>query len=184
MDDEATILTECRSGQLGRFAELYDSYSEAIYRFVYYKTQHRETAEDLTSLVWLKALEKISSFRAGSLQAWLYRIARNTVIDYYRTRKFDRSVEDAWDLPERSSLASEIEQRDLLDRVRADLHQLPSLQRDILVLRIWEGYSFAEIAEIVGTSEGNCKVIVSRSLKRIRSASALLLFLSLFSTCS
>jgi RNA polymerase sigma-70 factor (ECF subfamily) len=125
----------------------------------------------------MKALEKIGTFRDGSFKAWLYRIARNTVIDHYRTRKFSYSVEDAWDLPSGESIARDAEQRDQLERVRADLERFPSEQRDILLLRLWEGYSFAEIALIVGKSEGNCKVIVSRTLAKLRleSVAALLL---------
>jgi len=180
--NENDIISACRSGDLNRFTELYDQHIDQIYRFIYYKTQHTETAEDLTSLTWLKALENIRSFKGGSFKSWLYRIARNTVIDHYRTKRFDQPVEDAWDIPSQERPATDAANRDLIERVRTDLQRLPVVQRDVLMLRLWEGCAYKEISELVGQSENNCKVIVSRALAKLRSetlASFLLLSLTM-----
>lgn len=166
--NETEILAACRAGRLDQFTELYDRYFESIYRFVYYKTYHTPTAEDLTSLVFLKALENIGKFRAGSFSSWLYRIARNTVIDHYRTKKFESSVEDAWDIADPDRLDRDIENRDRLERIRRALAAFPSDQRDIAILRLWEDRSYREIADIVGKSEANCKVIYSRTIAKLR----------------
>src|SRR6056297_2278284 len=90
---ESQAINNCQQGQLDSFNWLYERYIKKIYNFIYYKTMHQETAEDLTSQTFIKALNKINSFDSeqGTFQAWLYKIARNTVIDHYRTQKIGRA---------------------------------------------------------------------------------------------
>ena len=93
---ESQVIKKCQAGELKQFGQLYDSYIKKIYNFVYYKTWHRQTAEDLTSQTFFKALTKIKQFDEikGSFSSWLYKIARNTVIDYYRQNKADLNIDD------------------------------------------------------------------------------------------
>ena len=85
------------------FGKLYDQHVKKIYEFIYFKTHHKETAEDLTSVTFMKALSNIESFdeKKASFKTWLYRIARNTVIDHYRMKRETADLEDAWDLRSR-----------------------------------------------------------------------------------
>jgi len=98
--DEQLIITKCQAGSLEEFAKLYDKYLDKIYQFVFYRTSHRETAEDLTAQIFMKALERIGSYDSQQAQfaTWLYRVARNTIIDYYRSQKKDANIDDYWDL--------------------------------------------------------------------------------------
>ena len=92
-NDEFAIVQSCQKGSVEDFGRLYDLYIKKIYNFIYYKTHHQETAEDLVSIVFTKALKKINTFdNSGTFSAWLYRIARNTVIDHYRTKKLDYNI--------------------------------------------------------------------------------------------
>lgn len=164
------------------FAEVYDAYIEKIYAFVYYRVQHREIAEDLTSTTFLKALDKYSTFRGGNVRAWLYRIARNTVTDHYRTHRPPAELEAAQDLPSTSNPAHEAEARMQLERARAELDKLSDEQRDIVLMRVWDGLTHAEIAEILGKSEASVKMQFSRSLRQLQSSlplAAIILFLTL-----
>jgi RNA polymerase sigma factor (sigma-70 family) len=181
---DQTAVSACRKGDLDRFTELYDRYFEPIYRFIYFKTQHCETAEDLTSQTFLKALEHIERFKDGSFQAWLYRIARNTVIDHYRTTRPQSDIEDAWDLDDGTNPARDAELRDLVGRVRGSLSQLPADQRDVVLLRLWDDRPYREIAEIMGKSEANCKVMFSRAVAKLRTEplSALLALIAIMLT--
>ena len=83
------LVAKIQSGEADHFIALYDKYIDKIYRFLLYRIQHAETAEDLTSQTFLKALDNIHAFDAskGTFQAWLYKIAYNSLIDHYRKHK-------------------------------------------------------------------------------------------------
>ncbi|MFH0951390.1 MAG: RNA polymerase sigma factor [bacterium] len=167
---ELQVINKCQQGELKQFSWLYDRYARKIYDFVYYKTMHQETAQDLTSQTFLKALSGLPSFDAsqGSFSAWLYRIARNNVIDHYRSQKNDQDISTVWDLSNNSSLADEVADKITLEKVRQYLEQLSAQQKDIIIMRLWDGLSYQEIANITDQSETNCRMIVSRGLKKIQ----------------
>ena len=171
----------CQTGKLEKFSFLYDAYIEKIYRFVYYKTHHKETAEDLTSDTFLKALEKINSFKEGSFQAWLFKIARNTVIDYYRKKKSVVDIDDVWDLGKSDNILKDLEMKEKLEKVYSSFSKLNSVQREIVLLRIWENMPYKEIAEIVGKKEGACKMIFTRAIGQLKNEIPLILLLLLCS---
>jgi RNA polymerase sigma-70 factor (ECF subfamily) len=179
---EAEYLNKATSGDASAFAQLYDEYVRKIYRYVYYRTHHQETAEDLTSLIFMKAFEEIRSFKKqkGTFSAWLYRIARNTVIDHYRSVRTTSPLEDVWDaLRDKQDVPRDLDLQTKLAEVEVALASLPSAQREILLLRLWDGYSYAEIAQMTNKSEAACKMGASRALKALRNSLPLALFLSL-----
>jgi RNA polymerase sigma-70 factor, ECF subfamily len=176
------IVQECQNGNLASFGKIYDEYIRKIYDFVYYKTHHKETAEDIVSKVFIKALSNIKTvdLKKASFKTWLYTIARNTVIDYYRTKKFDRDIEDIWDLAGRDDVARDIDIRNKIKNVQEYLVELKSEQRDIIVMRVWQGMSHKEIAEVMNKSEASCKMMYGRAIKKLRKEMPLALFISLF----
>lgn len=180
--DEKSIIQACQQGNLEKFALLYDKYIKKIYDFVYYKTTHKETAEDLVSLTFMKALEKINGFDndKGTFQAWLYRIARNNVIDHYRTKKTDADIEDVWDLAGDENLERDIDARQKLKKIEKYLVKLKREHREIIIMRVWQGMSHSEIAEVLGKSEASCKVAYSRAITTLRKEMPLGLFVALF----
>lgn len=153
-----------------RFASLYDAHVRDIYKYLYYRTQHRETAEDLTSQVFLKALDKFAAYdeARGAFIAWLYRIARNTLIDHYRSSRETLDIEDVWDLQSDSDVVRDAEAQERIEKLRPYLSALPREQRELLLLRLWDGLSYAEISEILGKSEDACKMAYSRVVARLR----------------
>lgn len=170
MINEQEIIAACQNGQLERFGELYDAYIKKIYEFIYFKTTHKETAEDLTSQTFFKALEKINlfSFEKGSFAAWLYQIARNTVIDHYRTKKDASDIEDIWDLDDKSDIARDLDAKDKLEKVEKYLATLKQEQREIIIMRVWQEMSYQEIADALGKSESSCKMMFSRAITTLR----------------
>jgi RNA polymerase sigma-70 factor (ECF subfamily) len=167
---EAKAVKACQKGDLEQFSFLYDKYIRKIYDFVYYKTNHRESAEDIVSLVFLKAIEKINTFKSdkGTFQAWLYQIARNTVIDHYRTKKQADNIDDYWSLADNTDIERDTEAKFKLEQVDEYLKKLKPRQREIIIMRVWQEMSYKEIAETFSQSEASCKMSFSRAISRLR----------------
>lgn len=168
--NELQIIQECQSGNLDRFAEIYDLYIKKIYSFIYYRTGHKETAEDITSLVFMKSMDKIGSFNSGqgNFSSWLYRIAKNSVIDHYRTKKDTANIDDILDLGQSDNFNNKLDTSLKLEEVKKYLQKFSKEQREIIIMRVWDELSYKEIAEITGKSEGAIKMIVSRIMGSIR----------------
>ena len=183
--DDHHFVERVKAGDITAFGPLYDKYVREIYRFVWYKTHHRETAEDITSTIFFKALERMTSFdiSTGTWRGWLYSIARHAVIDHYRTRRPTTEIEDAWDIPSTEDLARDTEARDMVQHLGQHLETLTPLQRDILVLRVWQELSYAEIAVATGKSEAACKMAFARGSARLKDLMPVLaLLLTIYSS--
>jgi RNA polymerase sigma-70 factor, ECF subfamily len=170
MENEAVIVTRAQAGDSEAFGLLYDHYLDPIYRFIYYKVFCREVAEDLTSDTFMKALKRLGSYQVdrGRFNSWLYQIARNTVVDYYRTKKESVPIDDVFDLGHDERTAEQLDALAGLAKVEEYLKALPARQREIITLRIWEGKSFDEIASLLGGTEGSVKMAFSRSIRQLR----------------
>lgn len=177
------LVSSAQAGDRQAFGRIYDLYVRDIYDFLYFKTHHKETAQDLTSLTFTKALANIAGYDASksSFVTWLYRIARNTVTDHYRTKRMTVDIEDAWDLADSTDIAHDAETAVLMANVRQHLAKLSSEQRDIITMRIWQQKTYAEIAEVMGKSEASCKVSFSRAMQRLRREMPLAVFLAFLS---
>ncbi len=181
MTDEAIVL-ECQSGDFAHFDTLYDAYLQRIYDFIYFKTHHRQTAEDLASQVFFSLVENIDSFdsRKGVFAAWIFRIARNKVIDHYRTNKHTSDIADAWDLAADSNVESDVDAKLTLGNLHDAMRQLTAEQREIVLLRIWQDLPFAEIARLLGKKEPAVKMAFGRALQKIETDKLLPLFVLFF----
>ena len=180
-DDE--LIAACRDGQLEHFDALYTRYVAAIHGYLSRRTLSREIAEDLTSITFLKALEGIRSFNPskGNVRGWLYRIARNALIDHYRDpSRRSAPIESAWDLPGEEFATLRLERSLNAEKLRASLQTLNASQREIVLLRVWDDLSYAEIAQLTGKSEASCKMTFSRAVAALRADMAALLLLLLF----
>ncbi len=168
--EQAALVAATQAGNTQAFGRLYDAYSKPLYRFIYYKTHHRETAEDLLSQLFTQALQKIQGFNPekGIFSGWLYQIARNLIIDHYRKARPVIHIDDAFDISDGTNLARDTEARFALEKVEVYLKQLTSEQRDIIIMRIWQHMSYAEIAAALGKSEASAKMAFSRAITKLR----------------
>jgi len=168
---EKLLLYKIRAKQdAGAFGEIYDSYSEKIYRFIYFKVASEQEAEDLSSEVFLKAWNYIISDREiKSIAALLYKIARNKVIDHYRTRKEQIELtEEALAQPADESVISEIEKQADLARVYKALGKLKDEYREVVVMRYLDDLTVGEIAVILDKKQNNVRVLLHRSLNALK----------------
>jgi len=178
MTEEKAILL-CQKGDMTAFSYLYDEYVKPIYRFIYYKTHHKETTEDLVSITFTKVLEKIESFDGSkaSFKTWVYQIARNNVTDHYRTFKQHEDIVDRWDLSTKENISDDTSNKLQIERVEKYLKTLKPEAREILLLRLWGGHSFKEISEMTNKTEASCKMMFKRNIEKIRTDLALLIIL-------
>lgn len=154
-----------------QFSQIYDEYIGKIYRFVYLKVNSRETAEDITSKVFLKGWETHKD--NGGIEkprAFLYQVARNMVTDYYRTKDKAQPVSleslphviDRANVHENAAINADIE------AVRAALTKIKQEYQDVILWHYLDDMPVAEIAEIVGKPAGTVRVMLHRGLKNLK----------------
>lgn len=157
------------------FAEIYDLYVEKIYRFVYFKVSDKTEAEDLTSEVFLRAWNashKKGEVLAKTLPAFLYRVARNAVIDHYRKQRPESSLEnlvDTIDEPANDEkLGADFDTALDLESLEEAMRELKDEYREVLVMRYIEELSTTEIADILGKDKGNVRVLQFRAMEALK----------------
>lgn len=168
---EKAVFEAAQQGDNHSFGKLYDYHFDAIFRFVYYRTNHQQTAEDLTEEVFLKAFRSLASLKGGTetLRGWLYSIARNTIIDHYRKTKETVNLDALEQLPSyEDSVVDRLEASDDTTALLETLKKLSSEQQAILKLRFFENLSITEIAAALNKSEGNIRIIQHRGLQQLK----------------
>src|ERR671931_914594 len=167
-EDDRALAVKASKGDVEAFGRLYDRHVDAVYRYIYYRVRDDAEAEDLTSDVFMRALKAMPRYEPRqAFLAWLYRIARNAVIDRARRAKKQVSYEDALEHPTPDQIVDPDDQ--ILERaensaLRAALSKLTPLQQEVVVLRFLEGFSTQEIARIVGKREGTVRGIQFRAI--------------------
>jgi RNA polymerase sigma-70 factor (ECF subfamily) len=159
-------------GDANAFGDLYERYLRAIYRYVYCWVGDAREAEDLTERVFLKVWESLPGFRVGavSFRSWLYRAARNLLIDRHRTRKNESSLPEEGVLRESLEVLSPEDRlilRERQERMHAALSALRPEYREVLILRFKNGLSHAEVGEILEKTEGAVRVLQHRALRAL-----------------
>jgi RNA polymerase sigma-70 factor (ECF subfamily) len=171
IDGEKNIIEKAIMGEASAFGLLYDRYQPQIYRFIYLKVGHREEAEDLTHQVFLKSWNSIDNYTFQNLpfSSWLYRIARNQVIDYYRTKKDVLSIEIEEIVELRmESPAVYIDNNIDAAKLREAIIKLNLEQQDVIVLRFIEDFSIKETASAMDKTEMAVKLLQHRAIKNLK----------------
>lgn len=170
MTREDDIVRACRRGDTRDFGELYEEYADPIYRFLFYRTFDKELAEDLTSETFVKVIKKIDSFdpARGSFSSWIYRIARNTLIDHVRVEKHDVNLDEIVEMGIDERYGEKMDMKDAAQEVLKHLKSFSPEQQEIVKLRVWDELSYREISEILGKSEGACKTAFSRAISKLQ----------------
>lgn len=168
-----TELVELAKDSQEAFGVLYERYVGKIYNYVYYRTGNHHDAEDLTAMVFYRAMGHIESYteRGVPFQAWLYRIAHNLVANWHRDRGRRKIIAleefvgtgSPSDAPD--THAEDEEERDILLRI---IRRLPEERQQLLILKFIEHLSNAEIGEIMGRTEGAIKSLYHRTLIALR----------------
>jgi RNA polymerase sigma-70 factor (ECF subfamily) len=154
------------------FGQLYDAYSDTVYRYIYYRVSNKPLAEDLTSETFLRALRRISTFtwQGRDFGAWLVTIARNLVADHFKSSRYRLEVptgemldSDQTEASPEDSVLAYLSNKALLDAVC----QLNSQQQECVTLRFLHGLSVAETAKIMGKNDGAIKTLQYRAIRTL-----------------
>lgn len=161
-----------RNGDKEAFGQLYDHYQPSVYRFLYYRVGSMTLAEDLTAETFFRALRSMHSFRwqGKDFGAWLMTIARNLTADHFKAgrTRLEQTTEDMQTL-DTTSEGPEVEVLSSLtnESLLRALGELPTEQRECLIMRFLQGLSIAETAEILGRSSGAVKQLQLRGVRNL-----------------
>lgn len=153
--------------------ELYDRYHESIFRYIWSRVSNQQLAEDLTGEVFIRMVTNLPNYRlyGAPFEAWLYRIARNLVIDSRRkaSNRNELPLENVIDNSAGDHNPAQIvEDQMFVEKVRLGMGQLKPLKQDVIILRFIVGLSLKEVAKILGKSVGSIKVTQHRAIKELR----------------
>jgi len=154
-----------------RLTGLFDEYYDRIARYAFIRIGDQREAEDIASDVFVKALKSLGSFEERGLPmgAWLFKIAHNLVVDFHRRNSQSKKVDIAEvEIEGPSNPAIDTEKKLELERVQQAMNYLTEDQREIVQLRFFGGLSSAEVAAMLGKSDGAVREAQSSALKKLR----------------
>ncbi len=157
-----------KNNQLEYLMENYNELIDQIFRFIYFKTSNKEIAEDLASECFLSTVRYLKENEVQNLRAFLFKTARNKVIDYYRQKNRVIYSDEMVLANERSSGKDDILDRQDAKMIVEKLRLLKDDDREILTLRYIEDLSTKEIADIIGKSQIAARVQIFRALKKAK----------------
>ncbi len=170
MQNEENLVRRAQHRDQEAFAQLYEEHFDKIYRYITLKIGNETEAEDMTQQVFLNALQSISSFKWKGIPfaAWLFRIAHNQVVDYFRSKK-------RTNVPLDESLASHNNNTQLIVEQKLDVEQLISAtkqlteaQREVISLRFAGELSIAQVAKAMGKNQGAVKALQHSAIVALR----------------
>lgn len=167
------LVSEAQNGDTESFSRIYDFYFPKVYRYCAFRAPC-EVAEDLVAEVFVKAWEKLHTYKIHKdvpFGAWLFRVARYTVIDAYRTsRTWEDLDESLMDPDALNSADGMFRQKEVVRIVRKALNALPRRYRDVLVLHYIAGLPSDEVARVLRLSQGASRILKFRALQKLEQA--------------
>ena len=172
MQDEQSLIARAQARDAEAFGRLYEAYFDKIFRYVAIKIGSRVEAEDLTQQVFMNALESINSYKVREVpfSAWLYRIAHNQVVDCLRKRSrrptlvLDESLPLPADDDQVADTELKLETKELIEATK----KLTKSQQEVIALRFGAEMPIAEVARLLGKTEGAVKAMQHSAVAALR----------------
>ena len=159
------LMDRFKEGDESAFVELYSRYKRRVYAYCVRMINSAEQADDLFQEVFVRVARKRHRFEAGSFSAWLFAIARNLCLNALRDTVTHVAIEDVAETLH--TAADEAEYDQSLEILKEAIDQLPADLRDPLVLRVYSGLSYQEIADLTQTKLATVKVRIFRAKQRL-----------------
>jgi RNA polymerase sigma-70 factor (ECF subfamily) len=179
-----SLVNRAREGNRSAFTQLADRFHQDIFRTVFYRIRSRVDAEDITQDVFLKAFQKIASIKdAAKFRGWLFSITLNRIRDFQRKKRFrslfkkeDENIESHPIEKSDSDQPQALEQvmrKDFWRQIGLILKKLPTMEREVFLLRFFDHLSIKEIAGVLKKSESTIKTHLYRALAKFKKEPAM-----------
>lgn len=178
MSELKDLVKKAQAGDSKAFGDIYELLVDRVYRFIYLRTSNerssstsREDAEDLTEQVFIKCWESLKNYQEKGIvfEAFIFRIARNQVIDYYRTKKKHFNIDEALEVRDERLTPEEQTEKNLdKEFILKALNSLTESYKEIIILKFIEEKNNKEISQIIGKPVDQIRVLQSRALKALR----------------
>jgi RNA polymerase sigma-70 factor (ECF subfamily) len=172
--DPKILMQLAKSGDAEAFGRLYELYFTPVFRYIYFRVKDKETANDLTQTVFLKVFSALPNFREQNKSplAYFFTVARNTVIDYWRTKKeilLNVPTNVFEKIPDKANNPLElIEKEETSKAIRRAIHELTEIQQEVIMLKFINDISNKEIAALLGKTEESVRQLQCRALKTLQ----------------
>jgi RNA polymerase sigma-70 factor (ECF subfamily) len=155
------------------FSNMYRDYYPKIYNYIFFRLLHKSDTEDIVGDIFLKVAENISAYNPNkaSFGTWIFTIARNTLTDYLRKKRFHLSIDDedsSISIPVEIDMDSEIILDGKLKSMQKALHRLDEKSREMIALKYWADMNNREISKFTGINESTVSTICLRAVARLR----------------
>ncbi|MBW8001901.1 MAG: RNA polymerase sigma factor [Planctomycetes bacterium] len=162
------IIAGCQRGESESFSRLVDIYSGRFYGYFYRLTGNRTISDDLLSELFVKLVEKIGSFKGGSFDGWVFRIASNIFHDFLRAKQRGKKLLEGRKELELENAQSGKADDERGEKLQVHLGKLDGDTRELIMLRYYSQLSFKEIAKLRAKPIGTVLAKVHRGLKKLR----------------
>ncbi len=162
-----------QKGDQEAFSKIYDYLVNPLYKYIFYRVNSAEDAQDLLETVFLKVWENIRGYKStkNTFTAWVFRIAHNLIVDYYRLSKDRYTDELSLDIPDHDRRHNPIKStQQVLDQqvLKLAIAKLKKKYRDVIIYKFINELSNQEISDILGKNEGNLRILQFRALKALK----------------
>jgi len=167
--DIEELIRKAKKNDTKAFGTLYELFYKRIYRFVYYMIYDPHISQDLVQTIFVKTWKSLPSFEVskGTFQAFIFAIARNTVIDYQRKKKV-LAIDSMDSLPSNENIEDKLVSQQQKKILYKTLSYLKPIEKQLIVLRYFEELSIAEVASVVRKEEGAVRVRIHRILRKMK----------------
>ncbi len=167
-----TLVEQAKNGNIASFEELYDIFAQRVFSFIKTKVQNRQDAEDILQDVFIKTHRGLDTLRPGELNfsGWLFKIARNTINDYFRKKYRQPEIcgmDEDFDISDNKCLYEEIMFKSDLESAQEKFKYLSVQHRNVLELRIFQELSLNEVASALNKSALAVKMLQHRARKKL-----------------
>jgi RNA polymerase sigma-70 factor (ECF subfamily) len=168
---DSILVARAKGGDTGAFGQLYQRYVENIYRYLFVRMGDKKDAEDLAEEVFFRSFQSLGRYRERGwpFSAFLYRVAHNMLIDYYRSQKMNVPLSASEPKPDSlRPLDDHVIQDEELKTLRVAIDDLPSNYREVIILRVILSLPTAIVAKWMDQTEVSTRVLLHRALEMLR----------------